>query len=214
MRFFCGIIGSGGKAMNRLKEVRKVHQLTQTQLAEKTGLSQNALSNYENGQRKPSLDVWNLLSNYYKLPVPYLQGVSNDRNGWDVWEENTKYSKDEITAEINRLKKDKAIYSGDTLQQQITKAVQSLEGLGKNDYNAVEFVAYALDMVNNAMTDNFYIDESKVKFGKTKSEAYTNGSLLYKDMNNDVFLEINKILMHSKDDIRNLIQKYHLSNFK
>ncbi|WP_461243028.1 helix-turn-helix domain-containing protein [Secundilactobacillus muriivasis] len=200
--------------MNRLKEVRKGHKLTQTRLAEKTGLSQNALSNYENGQRKPSLDVWNLLSNYYKLPVPYLQGVSDDRNGWDVWEENTKYSKDEITAEINRLKKNKAIYSGDTLQQQITKAVQSLEGLGKNDYNAVEFVAYALDMVNNAMTDNFYIDGSKVKFGKTKSEAYTNGSLLYKGMNNDVLLEMNRILMHSKDDIRDLIQKYHLSNFK
>ena len=45
------------KEVAGLRKLRRDAGLTQTELAEKTGLSQQAVSDYEVGNRKPSLDA-------------------------------------------------------------------------------------------------------------------------------------------------------------
>lgn len=46
----------GGNTM-RLREIRKKQGMTAQVLAEKLGVSQGAISHYETGRRKPSIDM-------------------------------------------------------------------------------------------------------------------------------------------------------------
>lgn len=58
-----------GEKMNRLKELREAKSLTQSQVAEKIGISQQAYSLIETGQNTPSLETALLISNFFKKPV-------------------------------------------------------------------------------------------------------------------------------------------------
>lgn len=60
--------------MNRLKEIRKSIGVSQKSVSEDLGIPQNTLSNYESGNRSPSLVVWQVLADYFGVTVPYLQG--------------------------------------------------------------------------------------------------------------------------------------------
>lgn len=60
--------------MNRLKELRKSHSLSQAELAKETGISNQAISFYENGKRQPKIETWQKLADFFKVSVPYLQG--------------------------------------------------------------------------------------------------------------------------------------------
>ncbi|MCO6528624.1 MAG: transcriptional regulator [Lactobacillus sp.] len=60
--------------MNRLKELRKSHSLSQAELAKETGISNQAVSFYENGKRQPKIETWQKLADFYGVSVPYLQG--------------------------------------------------------------------------------------------------------------------------------------------
>ncbi|MDF9445007.1 helix-turn-helix transcriptional regulator, partial [Limosilactobacillus mucosae] len=59
---------------NRIKKMRTDLGLTQIQLAEKTGLSMQAVSSYENNKRNPKEEVWWKLSDFFNVPPSYLQG--------------------------------------------------------------------------------------------------------------------------------------------
>lgn len=61
--------------MNRLKELRKQKHLTLQELADKTGLSNQAISFYERGKRKPKIETWQKLADFFGVSVPYLQGI-------------------------------------------------------------------------------------------------------------------------------------------
>lgn len=62
--------------MNRLKELRKSHGLSQNELAKETGISNQAVSFYENGKRQPKIETWKSLAKYFKVSVPYIQGLT------------------------------------------------------------------------------------------------------------------------------------------
>ncbi len=62
---------------NRIKELRLKNNMSQKQLAEKAGVSQQVLSFYETGDRTPKLETWIKLSTVFGVPVPYLQGISD-----------------------------------------------------------------------------------------------------------------------------------------
>lgn len=64
--------------MNRLKELRKSHSLSQAELAKETGISNQAISFYENGKRQPKIETWQKLANFFKVSVPYIQGVPKE----------------------------------------------------------------------------------------------------------------------------------------
>lgn len=65
----------------RLRDARhRLRGLTQTQLAEKTGLPATTISHFENpeGTRKPSFDNLRRLANALDVTTDYLLGLSDD----------------------------------------------------------------------------------------------------------------------------------------
>ncbi len=73
----------------RLRDAReRLRGLTQTQLAEKTGLPATSISHFENpeGTRKPSFDNLRRLANALDVTTDYLLGRSNDHVGVPVAE--------------------------------------------------------------------------------------------------------------------------------
>lgn len=61
---------------NRLKELRQKNSLTLKELGSKIGIPNNSLSQYENGRRQAKLEVWQKLADFFKVSVPYLQGLT------------------------------------------------------------------------------------------------------------------------------------------
>lgn len=62
----------------RLVTLRKYHNLTQKQLAEKLSLSEVGIQNYESGRRKPAFDMLIALADYFNVSLDYLVGRSDD----------------------------------------------------------------------------------------------------------------------------------------
>lgn len=60
---------------NRIAKLRIDKNLSQSKLAEKTGLTRQAISLYEIGKREPKLETWIKLANFFNVPVSYLQGI-------------------------------------------------------------------------------------------------------------------------------------------
>lgn len=58
--------------MNRIAELRKAAGLSQTDLANMLGISQNTLSQYENELRRPSSSVITELSDYFNVTPNYI----------------------------------------------------------------------------------------------------------------------------------------------
>ena len=61
--------------MNRIKELRQSKGLTQAELAKKVGISEQAVSFYENDRRKLKIETWNTLADFFNVSVPFLQGL-------------------------------------------------------------------------------------------------------------------------------------------
>ena len=61
--------------MNRIKELRQSKGLTQAELAQKVGVSNQAIHYYENDKREPKMETWQKLADYFGVSVPYLQGL-------------------------------------------------------------------------------------------------------------------------------------------
>lgn len=62
---------------NRIKELRIKHGLSQTELADKTGVSEQAISFYENGKRHPKIETWQKIANALDTSIPYARGEIN-----------------------------------------------------------------------------------------------------------------------------------------
>lgn len=66
------------KTMNRIKELRLKAGLSQVQLANKIGASNQAISFYENNKRAPKIETWRALASFFNVSVPYLQGIDEE----------------------------------------------------------------------------------------------------------------------------------------
>lgn len=64
--------------MNRIQKLRKKAGLTQTQLADNIGISQNTLSQYESERRPVSSRVTLELSSFFNVSPAYLLGTSDE----------------------------------------------------------------------------------------------------------------------------------------
>jgi transcriptional regulator with XRE-family HTH domain len=64
----------------RIRDLREDHDLTQKQLAKELNCSQQVYSNYELGQRDIPTDILIKLSNYFKVSVDYILGISDNPN--------------------------------------------------------------------------------------------------------------------------------------
>jgi len=63
--------------MNRIKEIRQEKNLSQTDISKALGVTRQAISLYEKGDREPKLETWQKLADFFGVSVPYLQGVSD-----------------------------------------------------------------------------------------------------------------------------------------
>ncbi|WP_368489915.1 helix-turn-helix domain-containing protein [Clostridium sp. BJN0013] len=54
--------------------------MSQAELAEKLGVTQQATSKYENGNREPDIEILKLLSSIFNVSIDYLLGGTNIRN--------------------------------------------------------------------------------------------------------------------------------------
>lgn len=64
---------------NKLKALRLEKNLTQKQVADRSGVAISAISSYESGSRYPSYDVLIKLSRIFHVSTDYLLGMTNIR---------------------------------------------------------------------------------------------------------------------------------------
>ena len=64
----------GGGVMKNLKLLRKQHNLSQKEIGNIFHASQNTVSQWENGTRKPSYDIIQEIADYFDVSVDYLLG--------------------------------------------------------------------------------------------------------------------------------------------
>ena len=62
----------------RLKDLRNSKGLTMMQLAEAIDTTKATISNFENAQRNPSLEMLIKLADYFNVSVDFLIGRTND----------------------------------------------------------------------------------------------------------------------------------------
>lgn len=113
------------KAQNRIAKLRKEKKISQAQLAKKTGLTRQAISLYEIGKREPKLETWLKLAEFFDVPTPYLQGVSN-------------YSKKD-EEELNRLSSLMFNENGEPNWEAINKVSDIEKILSIDDYSKRQF---------------------------------------------------------------------------
>ena len=77
--------------MNRIKELRKAEKMKQTELCAILGVSQSALSSWENGKFQPDDTAWKQLANIFNVSLDYLMGRS------DIKKEPTTPQDDELS---------------------------------------------------------------------------------------------------------------------
>ena len=61
----------------RIKELRKSKGLTQQAFAKKFEISKQTVSNYENNERTPDVDMLISISNHFDVSIDYLVGRTN-----------------------------------------------------------------------------------------------------------------------------------------
>lgn len=62
----------------RLNELRVSKNLTMEQLSKDLSTTRGTISNFENEQRKPSLDMVIKIADYFQVSIDYLVGRTND----------------------------------------------------------------------------------------------------------------------------------------
>ena len=60
------------KVSEKLRELRKKSGMTQEQVAQKIGLTRQAISSYESGRTEPGLDILKELSRVYDVEISEL----------------------------------------------------------------------------------------------------------------------------------------------
>lgn len=61
----------------RLKELREAHNLTQVQLAQKLNISKQSVSNWENNNILPSIEVMVSVVKFFKVSADYILGLTD-----------------------------------------------------------------------------------------------------------------------------------------
>ena len=65
---------------DRIQQLRKQKGISQEELADRVGVSRQAVSKWESAQSVPDLDKILLLSDYFEVTTDYLLGCSDKRN--------------------------------------------------------------------------------------------------------------------------------------
>lgn len=72
----------------RLKELRKINNMTQAQLADRLGVASGTVAMWETGKREPNFETLNSLSEIFDKNIGYILGYSNDSSSLRLTEED------------------------------------------------------------------------------------------------------------------------------
>lgn len=86
-----------------LRELRKEKELYQKDIAQALDLTTSAIGFYEQGKRKPDLDILEQLASYFNVSVDYLLGRTNERAPADKLIMKDKNTNVEIKELLNRF---------------------------------------------------------------------------------------------------------------
>ena len=65
--------------MKNIKLIRVINDYTQLKVQMDTGISQSALSKYENGEASPTVDNLLLLAEYYGTSLDFLMDLTDEQ---------------------------------------------------------------------------------------------------------------------------------------
>ena len=113
----------------RLRELRLARGYSQQDLANKTGLSKSRISMYELGAREPSLEVLELIGDFFNVDIDYLLGR----------EDGSTYYLDpeaaELAQEIYNRKELRVLFDAtrNVSKEDLECVIRMIEGLKKNE---------------------------------------------------------------------------------
>lgn len=88
-----------------IKQLRKENEMTQTDLANKLGLSKSNISKYENDVVDPPVDIIILLSDIFQVSTDYILGKTNIKNKAETFAAHTEEEmSEEAKAELENFK--------------------------------------------------------------------------------------------------------------
>lgn len=196
--------------MNRIKKARELRNISQKKLADQLNITQQAISRYEKGDRTPDKKTWEKISEILSVPPQYLTGETDDPDGWDLWEENTGYSVQEIKNEIERMKKANHIIGDpENLQNLIGQAVVNLSGNGNTDRGILNQIAHSINLLHSELKRK-YEDPNKVaklpKMGEIsiRNATLKDTDLIYDDLSVEAYKRALDILIKARRDIQNI----------
>lgn len=72
------------KITERLKKLRKLKHVTQKELGNYLGVTQNAIFNWENGKTEPTAETIEKIAEYFDVSPSYLMGWGLEEEGQDI----------------------------------------------------------------------------------------------------------------------------------
>ena len=98
----------------RIKELRQLNKVSQGDLAKATGLTRQAISNYENKGRIPNKEILEKLANFFNVSVPYVLGAYSKKEILEVLK-NSYISESKKTSLSYSMKISKISYNVDLI---------------------------------------------------------------------------------------------------
>ncbi len=163
---------------NKLLNLRKKNNLSQEELAEKLGISRQAISKWERGDASPDTDNLIQLSNLYRVSLDELLGIdvktfktpeyphsSSDMDARTI--RLTKSESDELNYMFEDTSSKRVVYPKDSLDKEIypkgVEPPQYQEPIQSNSYNNVNPMSTAYRQSNPIVTtqDNTYSKHGK-----------------------------------------------------
>ena len=89
--------------MNRLKELREFHALTQLQCSQIAYISKKAYERYEKGERIMPLDTAVYFAKFYKVSLDYISGITDNSSPFPKSESKEPDNTDIIKIDPNLL---------------------------------------------------------------------------------------------------------------
>ena len=205
--------------MNRIKKARQLRGIPQNQLADKLGITQQAISRYENDSRTPDEEILKKMSHILTVPIEYLTGEIDDPDGWDLWERKTGYTIQEIQDEIERMKKSKHII-GDSndLQNVIGQAVANLSGHGNTDRGIIDQIASSIIELQYDLKKK-YEDPKKISAVSVSGDkevpilpaTIQAADIIFNDLNPDAYEQALDVLIQARRDLQSISNKLRLN---
>ena len=166
----------------RIIELMEIRGLTQSELSQRTGITQSSLSDYIKGKYKPKQDKIDLIARALDVSPSYLMGWEETLKSWDE-----KYNVEKLVNEVNRIEKGVRIPVLGTIAADIP--IEAIE-----NYNTEEWEEIPAEMASKA--EYFAL---KIK-GESMEPKFSDGDVvIVKKQNNIDSGEIGVVIVNGCD---------------